>query len=284
MSMLSKTAIDQLGVRLRKATVPQISDLRLLQDYRAGFGPACDAVAQKLVKLLGAEPSSRIKTLNTLIDKLRRDKTRLSTMQDVVGVRFVRDIRLSEQTDEAILVSALFPGSRIDDRREKPSHGYRAMHVIVEEQGRLVEIQIRTELQHLWASMFELASNLWGRQVRYGAVPDDPGRTVSESLGQGAGQRRGDQVRAKLARARLPDLTRASVVQTLGVISEKVAQLEEFQDRLAGHDRSDLPSDDPPDEADVTRLRDAVRELDEKIRNEMDVTSRYFRAAKGTKP
>jgi ppGpp synthetase/RelA/SpoT-type nucleotidyltranferase len=35
------------------------------------------------------------------------------------------------------------------DRREKPSHGYRAVHVIVECGGRMVEIQVRTELQHL---------------------------------------------------------------------------------------------------------------------------------------
>jgi ppGpp synthetase/RelA/SpoT-type nucleotidyltranferase len=53
----------------------------------------------------------------------------------------------------------MFPGARVVDRRVRPSHGYRAVHVIVTSESRLVEIQIRTEVQHLWAQMSEKQSD-----------------------------------------------------------------------------------------------------------------------------
>jgi ppGpp synthetase/RelA/SpoT-type nucleotidyltranferase len=46
----------------------------------------------------------------------------------------------------------LFEGAvDIDDRREKPSHGYRAVHVIPRVDAHSIEIQVRTPLQDIWA-------------------------------------------------------------------------------------------------------------------------------------
>ncbi len=66
MTTLSKSNIDRLGERLRKSAAPQIADLRLLQDYRAGFRPACDAVALMLKSALGIETSRRIGELRQI--------------------------------------------------------------------------------------------------------------------------------------------------------------------------------------------------------------------------
>jgi ppGpp synthetase/RelA/SpoT-type nucleotidyltranferase len=46
-----------------------------------------------------------------------------------------------------------FPDARVIDRRQQPSHGYRAVHVIVRSHEKLVEVQVRTALQHLWAEL-----------------------------------------------------------------------------------------------------------------------------------
>ena len=54
------------------------------------------------------------------------------------------------------------------DRRAIPSHGYRAVHVIVSIGGQLVEIQIRSRLQHLWAELSEKFSDIVDPAIKYG--------------------------------------------------------------------------------------------------------------------
>jgi len=61
---------------------------------------------------------------------------------------------------------------KVVDRRTEPSHGYRAVHVIVFVRSLPVEIQIRTQLQHEWADLFEKLADHIGRRVRYGEPPD----------------------------------------------------------------------------------------------------------------
>lgn len=61
----------------------------------------------------------------------------------------------------------LFP-SAIIDRRANPSHGYRAIHAIAQAEGKLVEIQVRTALQHLWAEYSEKLSDVINPAIKYG--------------------------------------------------------------------------------------------------------------------
>jgi hypothetical protein len=68
----------------------------------------------------------------------------------------------------------VFRGARSVDRRTEPSHGYRAVHVIVKLQGRLVELQVRTRLQDSWAQAMERLADRLGRDIRYGAQAKDP--------------------------------------------------------------------------------------------------------------
>lgn len=56
----------------------------------------------------------------------------------------------------------------VNDRRVKPSHGYRAVHVIVTIDNRAVEVQVRTALQHAWAETCEKASDITGAGIKYG--------------------------------------------------------------------------------------------------------------------
>lgn len=61
---------------------------------------------------------------------------------------------------------------KVVDRRADPSHGYRALHVIVSIRSVPVEIQVRTPLQHQWADLFEKLADKIGRGIRYGEPPD----------------------------------------------------------------------------------------------------------------
>lgn len=54
------------------------------------------------------------------------------------------------------------------DRRVKPNYGYRAVHLIVKVDGKLMEIQVRTKLQHDWAELSEKLSDKIDPSIKYG--------------------------------------------------------------------------------------------------------------------
>lgn len=57
------------------------------------------------------------------------------------------------------------------DRRVKPSHGYRAVHLIVRESNKPIEVQVRTALQHEWAEMSEKCADMIDQAIKYGGGP-----------------------------------------------------------------------------------------------------------------
>jgi ppGpp synthetase/RelA/SpoT-type nucleotidyltranferase len=79
-------------------------------------------------------------------------------------------------------IRGLFPDTRTIDRRAVPSHGYRAVHVIVRTQGCLVEVQVRTHMQDMWTQTVERLADTIGRQIRYGEQPTDPDKLVARGL------------------------------------------------------------------------------------------------------
>lgn len=146
---LTKSQTDRLGDRLRKGDITE-ADLRLLNTYRRSFVEPYNAVVREIQNKLKLEPTGRVpKTVSSILDKLRREHVRLSQMQDIAGCRLiVQD--LANQDDLVERLKELFDRITIDDRREHPSHGYRAVHVIVNHSGKLIEIQVRTKFQHTW--------------------------------------------------------------------------------------------------------------------------------------
>jgi hypothetical protein len=175
---MSNGEANRLGDRLRESSAIDPGDLELLQTLRRDYEPALhDAHARIAEGVDGlAVSTSRLKTVQTLVGKLRREPNmNLSQVQDVAGLRIVREMSLGDQSALAAQVAALFDGSKTIDRRAKPSFGYRAVHVVVKVDGLPVEVQVRTSLQDRWAQIVERMADSWGRQIRYGQPPDEPG-------------------------------------------------------------------------------------------------------------
>lgn len=165
---ISKTQIDQLGKRLKKGENSEV-DLRLLEQYRQSFRNAYEFVERAIRDQLLLEPTGRAgKTTQSIGDKLRRENIRITQIQDIAGCRLIaRDI--IKQDEVTALLCNVFEDVTIVDRRKNTSHGYRAIHVIVRVHGKPIEIQLRTELQHLWAELSEKYSDIVDPLIKYGA-------------------------------------------------------------------------------------------------------------------
>ena len=168
--MMKKGQIDRLGERLRSDPMDDRT-LAESQEFRALYALPM-LKAQALIRQhLGLNATARLKTVNTTVEKLRRESIRLSQMQDVAGLRLVGDWYLSEQDLVVSQIAKLFDSVKVQDRRVKHSQGYRAVHVIPVVDQFPIEIQVRTLQQDGWAQAMEKLADAVGRQVRYGGPP-----------------------------------------------------------------------------------------------------------------
>ena len=176
---LSGVEINRLGDRLRESDISS-SDLELLQRVRAEhFALLVDVQSEIQERLPDVVQTSRLKTVQTIVEKLRREpKMDLSRMQDIAGIRIVEDMNRAEQDVLASDILDAVGGGRLVDRRKNPRFGYRAVHLTVRRGQRSVEIQIRTSMQDQWAQIVERLGDTWGRQIRYGKGPSDSGRLI----------------------------------------------------------------------------------------------------------
>jgi putative GTP pyrophosphokinase len=177
---MTKTQVDRLGDRLRTGTHSE-ADLIQLTAYRDGFAPAYGALIGVMRDELGIEPTGRpAKSTSAIIDKLSRESIRLSQIQDIAGCRVVLPGVKDQNTVVESIVRA-FERVTVVDRRQNPSHGYRAVHVIPIVQGLPVEIQVRTGLQHHWAELSEKLSDLVDPRIKYGTGPLTLQKALSDS-------------------------------------------------------------------------------------------------------
>lgn len=167
---MNKSDLDRLGARLRGGISPE--DLTFLDTYRRGFRNAYDSVVDRVRAELGLEASGRpAKSTPAIVDKLCRSSMRLTQMQDIAGCRVVvPDIPAQDRVIARL--DQMFDATVID-RRVKPSNGYRAVHVVVHEVGLPVEVQVRTDLQHVWAESSEKLADAFGSQLKYGGGPKE---------------------------------------------------------------------------------------------------------------
>lgn len=229
---MTRSQLDRLGSRLR-AGEPTDVDLRLLDEYRRSFAGAYDEVMGVLRDAFALNPTGRAaKSTPAIIGKLRRESARLSQIQDIAGCRVVvADVPAQNATGRDL--TNAFESVSVVDRRERSSHGYRAVHLLVGAQSKTVEIQVRTALQQLWAESSEKLSDLFGIEVKYGGGPDDI-RTLLGSLSDVFAT--GERLNSRFAvlRQTIGQLSVASDVRTqlLLQVEETVSDVETPRVRL----------------------------------------------------
>jgi ppGpp synthetase/RelA/SpoT-type nucleotidyltranferase len=173
---LSKSALERLGRRLVATDQAAPGDIERLHVLLAAYGPVLASAVDTVSSEIGLVPSSRLKNTGTIIEKLRRNGGHtLSSIHDLGGMRLVVAGGRTGQDQVAEKIRRLFATEarppRLIDRRVDPVQGYRALHVIVYPDGYPIEVQVRTEWQHVWAEWFERLADQYGRGIRYGEPP-----------------------------------------------------------------------------------------------------------------
>lgn len=124
--------------------------------------------------------AQRLKRMPTVIDKLRRfPNMQLTTMQDIAGLRAVLEsVKDAKLVANRYLNNKSFPHEFVEqyDYISKPRDidGYRSNHLIYKYKNKLnpgydglrIEIQIRTKLQHIWATAVETMGTFLGQALK----------------------------------------------------------------------------------------------------------------------
>lgn len=166
--------------------------LEIINNFRSSHGYPLHATTMTLRGRLRsvdsqAEVVSRLKRLFSIDAKLRRfDWLKLSRMQDIGGSRAVlNDVtkveRVMRRFEYGKTASKL---KRCDDYIGTPKEdGYRGVHYVYEYQstseanaiydGFQVEVQLRSTLQHIWATANEIVSTFTGQRLKAGRGEDE---------------------------------------------------------------------------------------------------------------
>ena len=132
------------------------------------------------------ERTGRIKQLSSVIAKLRRMPTKLSGLDDIAGVRAV--MQSDSDVNALVLQLATEQVKRVRDYRERDRNGYRAVHLtLLSESGKSVELQLRTEIQHVWAGLSERRAAVVDHAVKYGGGPQEEQDVLRELSTVGRG-------------------------------------------------------------------------------------------------
>ncbi|WP_284785793.1 RelA/SpoT domain-containing protein [Corynebacterium rhinophilum] len=123
------------------------------------------------------ESSHRVKTDDTIADKLKRQGTKLSRVQDLAGCRLDIDCSLDCLSKISDVLKSRFDleGAEVRNKNylNDSQFGYRAIHLHLTTPAGRVELQLRTKAQAAWANLNEVIGDEFSRTHRYDKLPDD---------------------------------------------------------------------------------------------------------------
>lgn len=180
MAQFSRGEVDRLGAHLREAdgSLRSAEDVAMYIAWSTGYARAMQEVQAAIFErtvVAGVEGtiSSRVKQIDSVAAKLRRLPTmRLSVLEDIAGCRIV--VAATRDAERLAGACSTLEITRQRNYHESPHNGYRALHLTVRaSDGRPVEVQIRTEIEELWANMTERCAALVDPELKYGGGPQE---------------------------------------------------------------------------------------------------------------
>lgn len=172
-----KVYIDPHALGDEKATA-----LNIINNWRAAHSFPLQVIYMHVRKVApsGAVVAQRLKRLYSITQKLYRyPNMSLTTMQDIGGCRIIVDnIQQVDAMVDRLRKSRMRHGKKeeYDYIREPKSDGYRSYHMVFsyyseknpKYNGLFIEVQIRTHLQHIWATAVETMDTFTGDPLKIG--------------------------------------------------------------------------------------------------------------------
>lgn len=188
----SNQSVKKAGRRLRKKEGDLKQATFIIQTFRAAHETPLNAIADFITRCcmdlnIQVKPVKRLKRLETIIDKLQRktlngeqmNQTCVSNMNDIGGCRAIFPDIASLKRVQQRLVQTLENEPQItlkdiDDyiqNKKQNDCGYRSLHIIyqyahIAGKKFKIEAQLRTKLQHLWATTVEIVDILEGTKIK----------------------------------------------------------------------------------------------------------------------
>ncbi|MFK8137064.1 MAG: RelA/SpoT domain-containing protein [Bdellovibrionales bacterium] len=180
--MISNRKIDLIGQKIKASEVLTKRETEDFLAWRKSFESSLDYFFKRLKAYSLEEDlvsiAKRIKRTESIQIKLKRFKSlRLSTLQDVAGARVVlKNTEALNQVFSKIRgASSKSKLKKLDDYVGWPkSDGYRGVHLIYQHSdSKVVELQLRTQLQHIWATSVEIYGFLQNVSFKTGSGEKD---------------------------------------------------------------------------------------------------------------
>jgi putative GTP pyrophosphokinase len=152
--------------------------IAIIDWWRSEHAKPLSRVGANLRYYAGAEGkpivAQRLKKSPTMLGKLLREPGKLARMEDIGGVRAVLPSQDASCYRVASRIRKNWTITRFRDYVAKPKpDGYRALHLINRNRGRLIEIQLRTQFQDSWANIVEGISRVAAPGLKFGGGPED---------------------------------------------------------------------------------------------------------------
>lgn len=251
----SKRQIVEAGKLLRETLVEPTEEVmeafRVAHNWRAAHAYPMHCVRHELRGKIrrgggGGLTAARVKRMASIRRKLMGSPVTLYQMQDLAGIRAILPDGASVERvrgtfDEGETVHRI---QRVNDYIAEPkASGYRSLHLILkfqEENGagafdRLtVEVQLRTRLQHAWATAVEAVGLVRGEHIKGGEGSESWGRFFALMAGEIAAHEGGaavpgvpEDVAARRAELRAVDEA-IGAIRELDGLNEGLAASEEL--------------------------------------------------------
>lgn len=176
---------NEVGRSLRDAETPGRDDLDAYDEYRQTFSAPLDSVLEMVLELsldtqVIDEVGARLKTVESVVAKLRAQQIALTEITDIGGVRVVFPSLIDIEQMHARIPAGQI--ARVKDyRASSTKRGYRALHLILRGDGeRMIELQIRSQIHNIWANLSERLHQGTGYDIKHASGPDDLLQTLDD--------------------------------------------------------------------------------------------------------
>lgn len=184
--MLSKKQVDRAGDILRSDNITSES-LDILSQWRTRHVYPLNLAFNLLKRYTdkignNAIYGQRLKRVTSVISKLKRmPAANLSRLQDIGGCRVIlSDYERLRKLSNSLVKSKSILDNYKDYITYPKSDGYRSVHLIYECTSSVVnadklkiEIQLRTQLQHAWATTVEIIDSFENEELKLGKGSDE---------------------------------------------------------------------------------------------------------------